>query len=74
MPPSWNTGLSRLSTTTMGHKSPSSLIVYAIAALIMLAAVSPSLIALSDALVPLVIAVGIVLVVARLVYFHTRRW
>lgn len=42
--------------------------------LLVLAAVAPSLIALSSALLPVVIAVAIALIACRLVFFHTRRW
>jgi hypothetical protein len=42
--------------------------------LLLVAAVAPSLIALSDALVPLILVVGVVALALRLVFFHTRRW
>lgn len=42
--------------------------------LLLLAAVAPSLIALSSALFPLVIACGVVAIVVRLVFVHTRKW
>lgn len=42
--------------------------------LIVLAALAPTLIALGHALLPLVIAVGVVAVIVRLVFFHTRDW
>jgi len=58
----------------MSHKSPTTLLVTALAALLLVAAVTPSLVSLSHALVPLVVVVGIVLIVLRLVFFHTRRW
>ncbi len=53
-------------------KSPITVIVTAVAGLMIVATLAPSLIALSHALVPLVVAVGIVAVVLRLVFFHTR--
>lgn len=43
-------------------------------ALLLVAAVAPSLIAVSNALVPLVIVLAIAAVVVRLVFFHTRNW
>jgi hypothetical protein len=58
----------------MSHKSPTSLVVTAAIGLMVIAAVAPSLIVLSRALVPLVVVVGVVLIVARLVLFHTRKW
>jgi len=45
-----------------------------IAALCVLATTGPRLVALSHAAVPLIAAIGIVVVVVRLVFFHTRRW
>jgi hypothetical protein len=42
--------------------------------LIALCSVGPMLVALLHAAVPLVIVGGIVAVVVRLVFFHTRRW
>jgi hypothetical protein len=47
-------------------------IVTATAGLLVVAAFAPTLIALSNALVPLVVVGGIVAVVLRLVFFHTR--
>jgi hypothetical protein len=55
-------------------KSPSGLLLTCFVALVTLAAAAPLLIRLSHALVPLVIAVGVVAVGLRLVFFHTRRW
>lgn len=43
-------------------------------ALLVGAAVAPSLIALSNALMPFVLGGGVVVLVLRLVFFHTRRW
>jgi hypothetical protein len=43
-------------------------------ALVTLAAAAPLLISMSRALLPLVVAVGVVAVALRLVFFHTRRW
>lgn len=42
--------------------------------LLALAALAPALINLSRALLPVIIAIGFVVVVLRLVFFHTRRW
>jgi hypothetical protein len=58
----------------MGHKSPTNLIVTAAVGLVVVAALAPPLIALSHALVPLVIAVGVVVILVRLVWSHTHRW
>jgi hypothetical protein len=60
--------------TNPGLKTPGGSLVTAIVALVLLAAVAPLLVALSHALLPLVIVVGVVAVVLRLVFFHTRRW
>ena len=46
----------------------------AVACLVALAAIAPALIALSGALLPLVIVLGVVVIGVRLVFFHTRRW
>jgi hypothetical protein len=58
----------------MGHKSPPNLAVTAVVALVVVAALAPTLIALSSALVPLIVVVAIAGVALRLVFFHTRRW
>jgi hypothetical protein len=58
----------------MSHKSPTNLIVTAIVGLLVVAALAPPLIALGHALLPLVVVVGIVVIILRLVFFHTRRW
>lgn len=42
--------------------------------LVLLAATAPLLVALSRALLPLVLVVGVVVVVVRLVFFHTRNF
>lgn len=42
--------------------------------LLLLAVAAPALIALSQALLPLVLVLGFVVVALRLVFFHTRRW
>lgn len=56
----------------MNHKSITDLIVTTVVGLLIVAALTPQLIALSDALVPLVIALGVVIAVLRLVFFNTR--
>jgi hypothetical protein len=45
-----------------------------VAGLVVLAAIAPSLIALSESLLPLVVVAGIVGIALRLVFVHTRRW
>jgi hypothetical protein len=55
-------------------KFPGALLLTCFVALVTLAAAAPLLIRLSHALVPLVIVVGVVAVVLRLAFFHTRRW
>jgi hypothetical protein len=57
---------------TMSHKSPTTMIVMAVAAVMVVAALTPQLIALSHALLPLVLVLGVVVVVVRLVFFHTH--
>jgi hypothetical protein len=51
-----------------------SFLIASIAILSVLVAAGPTLVALANAVVPLVIAVGVVVAVLRLVFFHTRRW
>jgi hypothetical protein len=53
---------------------PIAYLVIAIVALSILVSVGPTLVALAHAAVPLIVAVGIVVVVLRLVFFHTRNW
>lgn len=59
---------------TAPGKTPGGLLTTAVIALVLLAAIAPLLIELSHALLPLVLVVGVVAVVVRLVFFHTRRW
>jgi hypothetical protein len=59
---------------TMSHKSPATTIVAAIAGLMVVAALSPQLIALAGALVPLIVIGALAAAVLRLIFFHTRRW
>lgn len=49
-------------------------LVASVVALCLLVAAGPTLVALAQAAVPLVIALGVVAAVLRLVFFHTRRW
>jgi hypothetical protein len=60
--------------TSPGTKSPGGLLITAIVALVLLAATAPLIVALSRALLPLVVVVGVVVVAVRLVFFHTRGW
>jgi len=55
-------------------KPQGNLLVSCVVILVLLAAAAPLLIRLSHALIPLVIAVGVVAVVLRLVFFHTRNF
>ena len=55
-------------------KSPTTVIVIAAVGLMIVAALAPSLIALSQALVPLIVVGGVVAIIVRLVFFHTRKW
>lgn len=41
---------------------------------LVLVAVAPSIRALSNALIPLIVVAAVAVVVLRLVFFHTRRW
>ena len=53
---------------------PTVYLIAAIVGLSVLVSAGPTLIALSRAAVPLVVAVGVVAVLLRLVFFHTRNW
>lgn len=53
---------------------PVTYLIVAIVALSVLVSSGPTLVALVNAAVPLAIAGGIVAVVVRLVFFHTRKW
>ncbi|MGH3426327.1 MAG: hypothetical protein ACRDQZ_01930 [Mycobacteriales bacterium] len=55
-------------------KPPGSLLATMLVVLVLLAAIAPLLIELSRALLPLAIVVGVVVIVVRLVFFHTRNW
>lgn len=46
----------------------------ALVAWAVLMSVGPTLVALLEVAVPLVVVVGIVVAIVRLVFFHTRRW
>lgn len=58
----------------MSHKSPTSLVVTVVAALMVVAALTPQLVALSGALVPVLVVAALAAVLVRLVWFNTRRW
>jgi hypothetical protein len=59
----------------MNHKTaPPTYLVVAIVALCLLVSAGPTLVALMNAAIPLVAVAGVVAVVLRLVFFHTRRW
>jgi hypothetical protein len=59
----------------MSHSSsPGKLVIVLAIALALLVSAGPTLIALAQALVPLVIVGGIVAAVLRIVFFYTRRW
>ena len=60
--------------TNPGMKSPGNLLITCVFGVVLLAAAAPLLIELSRALVPFVVAIGVVAVVVRLVFFLTRRW
>jgi hypothetical protein len=51
---------------------PITYLIIAIVALAVLISAGPTLVTLTHAAVPLIVAVGIVAVVLRLVFFHTR--
>jgi len=53
----------------MGHSLKS-----ALAVMVVLAIFAPALIRLANALVPVVLVVGVVATVVRLVWFYTGRW
>lgn len=58
----------------MSHSSPPGRLLAFIIGLAVLLSAGPTLVALAQAVVPLVIAGGIVAVIVRVVFFHTRRW
>jgi hypothetical protein len=55
-------------------KSPGSLVLTCLIALVIISAAAPLLISLSHALLPLVIVLAVAIVAVRLAFFHTRRW
>jgi hypothetical protein len=55
-------------------KGTGNYIVTVVVALIVLAAVAPTLIGLSHALVPVLIVGAVAAIAVRLVFFHTRRF
>lgn len=60
--------------TSPGPKTPGGWPITLIVALLLLATLAPLLIQLSHALLPLVLALGFVVAVLRLVFYHTRRF
>jgi hypothetical protein len=57
----------------MSHNSGRFLLA-ALVAWAVLMSIGPTLVALVQAVVPLVIVLGVVVAILRLVFFHTRRW
>ena len=58
----------------MGHSKSISWLLAAILLWAILASVGPTLIALIDAAIPMVIALGVVAIALRIALFHTRKW
>lgn len=58
----------------MGHGKPFSWLLAAVLLWAILASIGPTLIALINASIPLVIALGVVAIAWRLAFFHTRKW
>ena len=59
----------------MSHSfQPGKFLLVLVVVLVVFTSAGPTLVALAHAAVPLVIAGGVVAVVLRLVFFHTRRW
>lgn len=59
---------------SMNRRSPSSTVGFWAICLIVIAALTPALVALATALLPLVIVLTIAAILLRLVFFHTRRY
>jgi hypothetical protein len=59
---------------TMSHKSPTTMIVAGVAGLVVVAALTPQLVALADALLPLIVIGAVAIAGLRLLFFHTRKW
>ena len=53
-------------------KPSPALVVTIVVGLLVISTLAPSLIALSHALVPLIVVGGVVAIILRLVFFHTR--
>jgi hypothetical protein len=49
-------------------------LIVAIATLCVLVSAGPTLVAVMNAAIPLVAVIGVLAVVLRLVFFHTRKW
>lgn len=60
-----------------GHSPMNRPLLYLIIGLVtlsILVSAGPTLVALAHALLPLVIVIGVLAIVLRLVFFHTRKW
>lgn len=60
-----------------GHSPMNKPLLYLIIGLVtlsILVSAGPTLVALAHALLPLVIVIGVLAIVLRLVFFHTRKW
>lgn len=58
----------------MSHGLSAGKLLVGVVVLVALCSAGPTLVALLNAAVPLVIVGGVVAAVLRLVFFHTRRW
>lgn len=58
----------------MTAQKPTTFLIVAIATLCVLVAAGPTLVAVMHAAVPLVAVGGVVAVILRLIFFHTRKW
>jgi hypothetical protein len=55
-------------------KSPTNYLIAAIVALCLLVSAGPTLVAVMNTAIPLIVVIGVVAVILRLVFFHTRKW
>jgi hypothetical protein len=55
-------------------KSPAGVVLWCLLGLLLLAAITPALITLFSAVLPVAVVLGVIVVIVRLVFFHTRRW
>jgi hypothetical protein len=58
----------------MSHGKPFSWLLAAVLLWAILASIGPTLVALIEAAIPLVIALGVVAIALRIALFHTRKW